>query len=226
MDAFYKPFRMGIHPEGRRLLAGMFLVLAAFVVLVLALPLPVWLKALLAASAAALQLFALNFFRAPRRPAAVKDGRVVSPADGKVVALEPCYEPEYLKTDCLKISIFMSAWDVHINWAPFPGEVTYRAYHAGAFFLAFNPKSSYQNENAALAIKNGNGKEVLLRQIAGFVARRVKTYPEVGDKLTPPQQLGFIKFGSRVDIYLPKGTHTTLKTGQKVYGNHTDIARL
>ena len=176
-------------------------------------------------------LLVLNFFRSPfRRFPYDSEGLVISPADapadGTIVAIEEVMENEILHRECLQISIFMSVFNVHANWFPVNGTVKHVSHQNGRFRAAYLPKSSTENERSAVVITTRNGVDVLARQIAGALARRIVTYAKVGDKCHVDEQMGFIKFGSRVDVYLPVGTEVLVEMDQKVTGNQTPIARL
>lgn len=173
-------------------------------------------------------LLVLNFFRLPKRHfKGDRDGVVVSSVDGKVVALEEVYEGEYLHRNVIQLSVFMNVFNVHANWVPLKGEVKYVKHHAGRFLAAWLPKSSTENERSAVVIKaEKNGAEVLVRQIAGAIARRIVTYVEPGENVDISDFIGFIKFGSRVDIYLPLNTEIKVKLGDKTVGGITEVARL
>ncbi len=180
-----------------------------------------------AAISAVLFLFVVNFFRSPRRHFnGNKENTVVASVDGTVVALEEVYEAEYLKRNVMQVSIFMTVFNVHANWVPVEGVVKYVTHHAGRFLAAYLPKSSTENERSTIVIETDNGHEILMRQIAGAVARRIVTYPEAGERVYLDDHIGFIKFGSRVDIYLPLGTEIFVKLGDKTTGGITEIARL
>ncbi len=168
----------------------------------------------------------LQFFRNPERKVAKNPYVVLSPADGTVVAIEETTEDEYFKDRRIQVSVFMSIWDVHSNRWPVGGEVTYFKHHDGDYLLAAHPKSSELNERTTIAVKNENGKEIMFRQIAGFVARRIVAPIKVGDKADQGEQFGFIKFGSRADIFLPLGTKINVKVGDKVAGGIDIIADL
>lgn len=171
-------------------------------------------------------LVILQFFRNPNRLVPVEDDNLVyAPADGKVVVIEEATEPEYFKDKRLQVSIFMSPVNVHVNRNPIGGKVTYNAYHPGKYLVAWHPKSSTENERTTVVIDNGN-TEILLRQIAGALAKRIKNYLEVGQEVRQGEDFGFIKFGSRVDMFLPLGTQLDVQLNQKVKGNKTVIARL
>ncbi|MCK5535763.1 MAG: phosphatidylserine decarboxylase family protein [Bacteroidales bacterium] len=165
------------------------------------------------------------FFRNPQRDLNYLPNTILAPADGKVVAIEETHEDEYLKDKRIQVSIFMSAWDIHKNLIPIEGEISYYKYHAGKYLLAINPKSSTLNERTSIAVKTKK-HEILLRQIAGFMARRVVCYMKEGIHVKQNQELGFIKFGSRVDVFLPLGSEMKIKVGQKVKFGVTEIAVL
>lgn len=168
----------------------------------------------------------LQFFRNPSREIVATDDRwIYAPADGKVVVVEEAEEPEYFKDKRLQVSIFMSPTNVHVNRNPISGIVNYVKYHPGKYLVAWHPKSSTENERTTVVIANSQG-EILLRQIAGAVARRIKNYLEKGDEVIQGSEMGFIKFGSRVDLFLPLNTQIEVKIGDKVKGNVTVIGRL
>ena len=172
-------------------------------------------------------LLVLNFFRSPfRRFPYDSEGLVIAPADGTIVAIEEVMENEILHKKCLQISIFMSIFNVHANWFPVNGTVKHVSHQNGRFMAAYLPKSSTENERSTVVIRAENGQEILLRQIAGAMARRIVTYAEEGDECSLNEHMGFIKFGSRVDVYLPLGTEVCVTMGQKTTGNETVIARL
>ena len=172
-------------------------------------------------------LLILNFFRCPfRRFPYDSEGLVNAPADGTIVAIEEVMENEILHRKCLQISIFMSVFNVHANWFPVNGTVKHVSHNNGRFMAAYLPKSSTENERSAVVITTKNGVDVLARQIAGALARRIVTYAKVGEKCHVDEQMGFIKFGSRVDVYLSVGTEVLIEMDQKVTGNQTPIARL
>ncbi len=164
----------------------------------------------------------IRFFRVPTRVVnAVEDG-VLSPADGTIVYVGSAFEHEYFKDERMKISIFMSINNVHVNSYPITGEISYTAYHPGKYVLAKLPKSSVDNEHNTVVVKGE--EEVLFRQIAGFVARRIISYPEVGDHVEQGDEVGMIKFGSRVDVFLPKGVKVAVSKGDKVVSKKTILA--
>lgn len=169
---------------------------------------------------------AINFFRRPSRHKVKIEGAIVSPCDGTVVAIEETYEPEVLKRNALQVSIFMSVTNVHINWFPVGGVVEYYRHHDGKKMAAYLPKSSTNNERSSVLIRTKSGKEVLARQVAGAMARRVVTYAKEGQTVSQSEEMGFIKFGSRVDLYLPIGTKIDVKLKDKVTGSQTVIGWL
>ncbi|UTW67228.1 phosphatidylserine decarboxylase family protein [bacterium SCSIO 12643] len=166
----------------------------------------------------------IYFFRKPHRTCSPVEGNIYSPVDGKVVAIERVFEDEYLKTECLQISVFMSPFNVHINWSPVSGIVKYFKYHPGKFLVAWHPKSSTLNERTTYVVENENGKPVLFRQIAGALARRIVHYKEEGDQLDACEEFGFIKFGSRVDVFIPVDAKVQVELDQKVQGRRSVLA--
>ena len=169
----------------------------------------------------------VRFFRVPIwRKTTVEADAVISPADGVIAANEVTLEDEYFHDQRRQISIFMSIYDVHINVFPFDGEVTYYKYHPGKFLVAFNPKSSSDNEHNTIVLKDAKGREILVRQIAGFVARRIVCDLKPGDKAVAGEELGMIRFGSRVDVFLPLDAEISVKIGEKTIGKETVLARM
>ena len=168
----------------------------------------------------------VRFFRSPARALNAGENIISCPADGKVVVIERTIEPEYFRDERIQVSIFMSARNVHINWFPVSGMIKYYFYHPGKHMVAFSPKASLENERATTVIQTVNGKEILIRQIAGAVARRIVTYPRVGTPEVQGDELGFIKFGSRVDLLLPLDTQLEIELNQVVSGKQTIIGRI
>jgi phosphatidylserine decarboxylase len=171
-------------------------------------------------------IFILSFFRVPVRVANGSGTLVSAPADGKVVIVEEVEEPEYFKGKRIQVSVFMSFFNVHVNWFPVSGEVVHYKYHPGKYVAAFYPKSSEKNERTTIVIRNENGTEVLTRQIAGLFARRVVCYAQKGKKVKAGGPEGFIKFGSRADIFLPLDAKLKVKVGDKVVGSESIIAEI
>jgi len=166
------------------------------------------------------------FFRVPVREKNGSEKIVSSVADGEIVIIDKVFETEYLKCDCIQISIYMDFWDVHANFWPISGEVTYYKYHPGRHFLAFQPKASAKNEHTCTNIVNEEGKNVFFKQIAGFFARRIVSYSKPGLSTTASEQCGVIKFGSRVDMFLPLDSEIKVQLGQKVRACETVIAEI
>lgn len=171
-------------------------------------------------------VFFIAFFRDPKRTPTGDSHKVTAAADGKIVIIEEVEEPEYFHDRRLQVSIFMSFFNVHINWAPIRGMVTFFTYHRGNYLAAWHPKSSTKNERTTIVFRNEDGTEILCRQIAGLFARRVVCYAEYEKKFEAGEQIGFIKFGSRADVFLPIGTKVNVKIGDKVTGSETVIAEL
>ncbi|MBK9736339.1 MAG: phosphatidylserine decarboxylase family protein [Saprospiraceae bacterium] len=171
-------------------------------------------------------LFLISFFRKPDRSVTIPDNSLLlSPCDGKVVVIEKVFEPEYLKSDCIQVSIFMSPLNVHINWFPTDANVIYSKYHPGKYLAAWNPKASTENERTTVCYETNN-KKILLRQVAGALARRIVCYAVSGKMFKQGDEMGFIKFGSRVDLYLPLDTDIKVNIGDKVAGNRSEIATI
>lgn len=186
-----------------------------------------WLLIALAAVLFVFWLFIISFFRSPRRVRIHDDDLVFSPCDGRVVVTEIVKDNEYFDgEERLQVSIFMSVTNVHINWSPVGGIIKYFKYHPGKFLVAWHPKSSTDNERTTTVVETKSGTEVLFRQIAGAVARRIVSYVKVGEKIEQNSIFGFIKFGSRIDILLPKDAKLLVEIGDKVVGTQTPIARI
>ena len=173
-------------------------------------------------------LVVVNFFRCPIRHYEESDteGLIIAPADGKIVVIEEVEENEYFHDRRLMVSIFMSLFNVHANWVPCDGKVKLVRHHDGRFKAAWLPKASTENERSTVVIESSTGQEILVRQVAGAMARRIVTYLQEGEECEIDEHMGFIKFGSRVDIYLPIGTKVNVELGQRTTGNETIIARL
>lgn len=166
----------------------------------------------------------LQFFRSPNRTIEINENHIIAPADGKVVVIEEVTEIEYFNDKRIQISIFMSPLNVHINRYPIAGIVKYSKYHPGLFLVAWHPKSSTDNERTTIVVKHKNGQEILFRQIAGAMARRIVNYAKEGDEAVQGDEFGFIKFGSRVDLLLPTNIKVKVALEQKVKGRQTVIA--
>lgn len=181
-----------------------------------------------AAVTAIVYLVVVNFFRCPIRHYECPDteGLIIAPADGKVVVIEEVEENEYFHDRRLMVSIFMSLFNVHANWVPCDGKVKVVRHHDGRYKAAWLPKSSTENERSTVVITSSTGHEILVRQVAGAMARRIVTYLKEGDDCVIDEHMGFIKFGSRVDLFLPIGTKVEVRLGQRTTGNETKIAKL
>lgn len=166
----------------------------------------------------------LQFFRNPNRNVAITDEHIIAPVDGKVVVIEEVFESEYFKDNRLQVSIFMSPINVHVTRYPVNGKVTYSKYHPGKYLVAWHPKASTENERTTIVVENRIFGEILYRQIAGALAKRIVNYAEEGMQVVQGTDAGFIKFGSRVDLFLPLGTRVEVKLNQKAVGGKTIIA--
>ncbi|MFV0521298.1 MAG: phosphatidylserine decarboxylase family protein [Mangrovibacterium sp.] len=168
-------------------------------------------------------ILTLQFFRYPQREVTLNEQAVICPADGRVCVIEEAFEPMHLKQQCLKVSIFMSPFNVHINWIPVSGVITFSKHIEGKFLAAFKDKSAEENERYITAIKMENGIEIVANQVAGAMARRILNFKQEGNAVKQDDELGFIRFGSRVDLYLPLNTKLNVKLGDKVVGSQTII---
>jgi phosphatidylserine decarboxylase len=182
-----------------------------------------WLRISVLVISGVLLYLVLQFFRVPYRDQTVDDRLIIAPCDGKVVVIEHTIEEEYYKEKRLQVSIFMSPLNVHVNWYPISGVVKYLRYHQGKYLVAWHPKASTENERTTVVLEKEGRYSLLLRQIAGALARRIIYYPHEGDKIRQGAELGFIKFGSRVDLFLPLGTELKVKIGDKTTGGVTVI---
>ena len=169
-------------------------------------------------------LLILQFFRNPVRNTIINEKHIISPVDGKIVNIEKVFEKEYFKEDRIQISIFMSPLNVHVTRYPMSGKVNYSKYHPGKYLVAWHPKSSEKNERTTIVLENKNFGEILYRQIAGAIARRIVNYAVVDQNVTQGRDAGFIKFGSRVDLFLPIGSNLNVELGQNVRGGEDVIS--
>jgi phosphatidylserine decarboxylase len=215
-----------IHKEGKATLIIMGAVLAVIcLALVQFTSLPVWIVSAVILLAAAFYLFLVSFFRNPKRIIPVNDHDIIAPADGKVVVIEETVETEFFNAPRRQVSIFMSPANVHVNRNPISGNVEYLKYHPGKFLVAWHPKSSTENERTTVVIRNDE-TDLLMRQIAGILARRIVNYLQEGTAVKQGEEFGFIKFGSRVDLFLPLSARVTVQLNQVVRGGETVIATL
>jgi phosphatidylserine decarboxylase len=213
-----------IHKEGKAPIAWGFVIclIIELILYLLFLPISLLLFGILTFGNLVLISWIIFFFRNPERELTPNDNYIISPADGKIVTIEETIENEYFKEKMLLVSIFMSPFNVHFNKSPISGKVAYKKYHEGAFLIAYHPKSSELNERETVVVKNDK-ITVLMRQIAGIVARRIKNYTILGDYLEQGDEIGFIKFGSRIDLYLPLNMELKVKLNQKVEANKSII---
>lgn len=218
--------RTGIHQEGRKMLLGVALVVF-ILVLVAYFYWPNWTFATILALSALALVFVIYFFRDPVRVFTIDDPNyLVAPADGKVVVIEPVMENEYFHAERLQVSIFMSPFNVHANWYPVEGTILKSEHQAGNHKAAWLPKSSTENERSLVVIQTKTNAVIAVRQIAGAMARRIVTYAREGKECHRNTHLGFIKLGSRVDMYLPLNTEMLVELGDNVRGNETIIGKL
>ncbi len=216
---------MIIHREGYKTIAITALIfgllnVASFSFLSASLP---WLAMVLFVVTLFLFLFIISFFRIPNRELTINDNQIICPADGKVVVIEEVTEVEYFKDRRIQVSIFMSPANVHVNRNPVTGEVVYNQYHKGKYLVAWHPKSSTENERWSVVTRNSHG-EILYKQIAGALAKRICNYTKVGQKISQGDEYGFIKFGSRVDVLLPLNAQINVQLNQVVKGGVTVLA--
>ncbi len=212
------------HKEGAKIIL---ISTTLFVVLLLVSPMVIsnpWILKTIQIVMLLLLVTVLQFFRNPKRPLEVNDYNIIAPVDGKVVVIEEVFEPEYFKDQRLQVSIFMSPINVHVTRYATSGKVRYSKYHPGKYLVAWHPKASTENERTTVVIENRIFGEIMYRQIAGALAKRIVNYAEEGMQVRQGDDAGFIKFGSRVDIYLPIGTNVNVKIGQKAVGNQTIVA--
>lgn len=216
---------MKIHKEGQTLIISFFVALLSlnlfFFYLINEL---LVIKIFLSVASLVFLSFIFWFFRVPKREMVMDANAIVSPADGKIVVIEETEENEYFKDKRIQVSIFMSPLNVHSNIYPISGKVTYTKYHPGKYLVAWHPKSSTDNERSTVVIASDSGKQILMRQIAGAVARRIKTYSQMGAEALQNAEMGFIKFGSRVDLFLPLDAKISVDLEQKSVAGKTVIA--
>lgn len=218
---------MNIHKEGYKTIALCALAFGAINIIFFyffsaSLPLVSW---IVFGASFVLLLFIVSFFRSPKRNYTIAHHQVICPADGKVVVIEEMTDTEYFNGKRLQVSIFMSPANVHINRIPMSGEVKYSQYHKGKYLVAWSPKSSTENERHSVVIKS-DSVEILVKQIAGALAKRIVNYLKIGEQVSQGSEMGFIKFGSRVDVLLPVGTELNVKLNQKVKGGITVLATI
>lgn len=185
-----------------------------------------WIRVVILITSIVLFFLVLQFFRNPKRKTVVNNKHVIAPVDGKVVVIEEVYEKEYFKDKRLMVSVFMSPINVHVTRHPIGGTVKYSKYHPGKYLVAWHPKASEENERTTVVVENDSTGEILYRQIAGALAKRIVNYAKEGEEVVQGSDSGFIKFGSRVDVFLPLGTELEVKLNQKVKGGISLIAKV
>ena len=215
-----------IHREGRKPLFIALILLTLLYFIIQKLHFSEWVNQFYLGLAIVLYFLVLQFFRNPKRSTTSNFNEIIAPADGKIVIIEECIEHEYLKDKRMLISIFMSPFNVHVNRAPISGKVVYTNYHPGKYLVAWNPKSSLLNERTSVVMENKITGPILFRQIAGAVARRIAIYCKPNNQLQAGEEFGFIRFGSRMDIFLPLNSEIMVKIGDKPIGGETVIARV
>jgi len=218
---------MTIHKEGRKTLFYLLIILAGFNTFLS------WRYAdredminIVLGSSILIYFLILQFFRSPRVNVATDENHILAPADGKLVVIEKVVETEYFKDERIQLSIFMSPLNVHVNRTPTAGLIKYFKYHAGKYLVAWHPKSSTKNERTTMVLSLASGAEILVRQIAGAMARRIKWYVKEGQKIDQGSEYGFIKFGSRLDVFLPLSADIKVRQGQKTRAGKTILAKL
>jgi phosphatidylserine decarboxylase len=216
---------MRLHPSGKKIIWCSVVLFAAVNVSGWALC-SVRVAGLCTAATAVLLTLVIRFFRYPARTVAVSADRILAPADGTVCFIGQCSEPEYLNTTATKVSIFMSPLNVHVNWTPVVGTVSFLKHTDGKFYAAFKDKSAEENERFCTAIRLADGREIVVKQVAGAVARRILNFLTCNQNVTQNTELGFIRFGSRVDLYLPADVAISVNIGDKVTGSQTVIGTL
>ena len=218
---------MTIHKEGRSIVGFLLVILLIINLLVYFFitknPVVTW---ILGAPSILIFLFVVRFFRKPQRTITTDENTVYAPADGTVLVIEETEENEYFKDKRIQVSIFMSVWNVHINWYPISGLIKYFKYHPGKFLVARLPKSSTENERTTFVIEDDKKREILVRQIAGIIARRIICYAKKEKRVEQNNEVGFIRFGSRVDVFLPLDANIQVKLGDKTRGTQSVIATL
>jgi phosphatidylserine decarboxylase len=214
------------HKEGFRIITFTFVLCTAMAILAAYGIQNYWIQKLLQVASIAILILVLQFFRNPKRLTTKNENHIIAPVDGKVVIVEEVYEKEYFKDQRLQVSIFMSPLNVHVTRYAMGGNVIFSKYHSGKYLVAWHPKSSELNERTTVVVENNTVGKILYRQIAGAVARRIVNYAKVGDKAVQGEDAGFIKFGSRVDLFLPLGTQINFEVGQKVKGGIDCIAEI
>lgn len=218
---------MTIHKEGRSIVAVFCIILLAINLLVYYfISSNIIVTWVLGSFSFLFFLFIVRFFRKPTRAITIDENTIYAPADGTVMVIEETNEDEFFKDKRIQVSIFMSVWNIHINWFPISGIIKYFKYHPGKFLVARLPKSSFENERTTVVVEDKNKRQILVRQIAGIIARRIISYAKEGIEVKQNSELGFIRFGSRVDVFLPLDADVKVKLGDKTTGTQTIIATI
>jgi len=215
---------MKIHNEGFKIITLFFLLLAGIdFVLIYFIPIA-WIWSILVGASVIFFYLIVSFFRVPKRAVTIDGNKILAPSDGKVVVIEEVQETEYLNDKYTQISIFMSPLNVHCQWYPINGIVKYLKYHPGKYLVAWHPKSSTENERTTIVVEDEEGRQILFRQIAGAVARRIVYFGKEGEEARQDKEAGFIKFGSRIDVFIPLKSSINVKIGENVVGTQTVLA--
>jgi len=215
---------MKIHNEGFKIITLFFLLLAGIdFVLIYFIPIA-WIWSILVGASVIFFYLIVSFFRVPKRAVTIDGNKILAPSDGKVVVIEEVQETEYLNDKYTQISIFMSPLNVHCQWYPINGIVKYFKYHPGKYLVAWHPKSSTENERTTIVVEDEEGRQILFRQIAGAVARRIVYFGKEGEEARQDKEAGFIKFGSRIDVFIPLKSTINVKIGENVVGSQTVLA--
>jgi phosphatidylserine decarboxylase len=215
---------MKFHNEGFKIITLFFLLLVGLdFVLIYFIPIT-WIWAILVGASVIFFYLIVSFFRVPKRTVTIDGNKILAPSDGKVVVIEEVQEIEYLNDKYTQISIFMSPLNVHCQWYPINGIVKYFKYHPGKYLVAWHPKSSTENERTTIVVEDVEGRQILFRQIAGAVARRIVYFGKEGEEARQDKEAGFIKFGSRIDVFIPLKSTIDVKIGENVVGSQTVLA--
>ena len=215
---------MKIHNEGFKIITLFFLLLAGIdFVLIYFIPIA-WIWSILVGASVIFFYLIVSFFRVPKRAVTIDGNKILAPSDGKVVVIEEVQETEFVNDKYTQISIFMSPLNVHCQWYPINGIVKYLKYHPGKYLVAWHPKSSTENERTTIVVEDEEGRQILFRQIAGAVARRIVYFGKEGEEARQDKEAGFIKFGSRIDVFIPLKSSINVKIGENVVGTQTVLA--
>ena len=212
------------HKEGHKIILGTLIIVVGLFLLTDSFNLASWIRTLIMITLLVFLILILQFFRNPKRFVHVNDNTVVSPVDGKVVVIEEVFEKEYFQDKCLQVSVFMSPINVHVTRYPVGGKIVYSKYHPGKYLVAWHPKASEENERTTVVVENHSFGKILYRQIAGALAKRIVNYAKEGEQVVQGSDSGFIKFGSRVDLFLPLDSNIKVALNDKVRGGESIIA--